>query len=99
MRNCAASFAATPERFIDVDWDLAAMPSSTPKGEGFTGRISVIADQVPLSADDILLNVAGVFVNSSLGEIRGMDIVFVTSARTDEEAKALLEGFDVPFQK
>ena len=34
--------------------------------------ISVIADQVPISADDILLNVAGVFVNSSLGEIRGM---------------------------
>ncbi len=31
-----------------------------------------IAMQVPLSADDLLLNVAGVFVNSSLGEIRGM---------------------------
>ncbi|MBI5766485.1 MAG: TonB-dependent receptor [Verrucomicrobia bacterium] len=29
-------------------------------------------EQVPLSADDLLLNVAGVFVNSSLGEIRGM---------------------------
>ncbi len=33
---------------------------------------SLIAEQVPLSADDLLLNVAGVFVNSSLGEIRGM---------------------------
>jgi outer membrane receptor protein involved in Fe transport len=33
---------------------------------------SMIAEQVPLSADDLLLNVAGVFVNSSLGEIRGM---------------------------
>ena len=32
----------------------------------------LIAQQVPISADDILLNVAGVFVNSSLGEIRGM---------------------------
>ncbi len=29
-------------------------------------------EQVFLSADDMLLNVAGVFVNSSLGEIRGM---------------------------
>ncbi len=29
--------------------------------------------------------------------IRGMDIVFVTSARTDAEAKALLRGFDLPF--
>lgn len=29
--------------------------------------------------------------------IRGMDIVFVTSARTDEECKALLKGFALPF--
>jgi large subunit ribosomal protein L5 len=27
----------------------------------------------------------------------GMDIVFNTSAKTDEEAKALLEGFQFPF--
>lgn len=33
---------------------------------------TLIAEQVPISADDLLLNVAGVFVNSSLGEIRGM---------------------------
>jgi iron complex outermembrane recepter protein len=32
----------------------------------------MLAEQVALSADDMLLNVAGVFVNSSLGEIRGM---------------------------
>ena len=31
-----------------------------------------LAEQVYLSADDLLLEVAGVFVNSSLGEIRGM---------------------------
>jgi large subunit ribosomal protein L5 len=29
--------------------------------------------------------------------IRGMDIVFVTTAKTDAEAKALLKAFDVPF--
>jgi large subunit ribosomal protein L5 len=29
--------------------------------------------------------------------IRGMDIVFVTTARTDQEAKALLKAFDLPF--
>ena len=28
---------------------------------------------------------------------RGMDIIFVTSAKTDEEAKELLNGFDFPF--
>lgn len=32
-------------------------------------------------------------------QIRGMDIVFVTSAKTDEEAKALLAGFNMPFVK
>ncbi len=30
-------------------------------------------------------------------EVRGMDIVFVTTARTDAEAKALLAAFDLPF--
>jgi large subunit ribosomal protein L5 len=29
--------------------------------------------------------------------IRGMDIVFVTTAKTDAEAKALLKGFQIPF--
>ena len=29
--------------------------------------------------------------------VRGMDIVFVTTARTDAEAKALLKHFDIPF--
>ncbi len=30
-------------------------------------------------------------------EVRGMDIQFVTTARTDAEAKALLKAFDLPF--
>ncbi len=30
-------------------------------------------------------------------QIRGMDIIFVTSAKTDAEAKALLKAFDLPF--
>ena len=29
--------------------------------------------------------------------VRGMDIVICTTARTDAEAKALLKGFDMPF--
>jgi len=32
-----------------------------------------------------------------IDEIRGMDIVMVTTAKTDSEAKALLRGFDIPF--
>src|SRR5205823_7306587 len=30
--------------------------------------------------------------------VRGMDIVIVTTAQTDDEARALLKGFDMPFQ-
>ncbi len=32
-----------------------------------------------------------------IDEVRGMDIVIVTTARNDAEAKALLKGFDMPF--
>jgi large subunit ribosomal protein L5 len=31
--------------------------------------------------------------------IRGMDIVICTTAQTDDEARLLLKGFDLPFQK
>ena len=32
-----------------------------------------------------------------VGEIRGMDIVICTSAGSDDEARALLRGFQMPF--
>jgi len=32
-------------------------------------------------------------------KVRGMDIVFVTTAKTDEEAYDLLKGFGMPFKK
>ena len=32
-----------------------------------------------------------------IDKVRGMDITIVTTAKTDEEAKALLSGFDLPF--
>ena len=32
-------------------------------------------------------------------KIRGMDIVITTSAKNDEEGRALLEGFNFPFKK
>ena len=37
-------------------------------------------------------------VYDKVDAIRGMDIQFVTTARTDAEAKALLKKFDIPFQ-
>jgi large subunit ribosomal protein L5 len=32
-------------------------------------------------------------------EVRGMDVIIGTTARTDEEGRALLEGFGMPFRK
>jgi large subunit ribosomal protein L5 len=34
-----------------------------------------------------------------IDEIRGMDIVICTTAKTDDEARELLRGFDMPFQQ
>lgn len=36
-------------------------------------------------------------VYDKVDAIRGMDIVFVTTAKTDAEARALLKAFDLPF--
>ncbi|HOH95990.1 MAG TPA: 50S ribosomal protein L5, partial [Candidatus Enterocola sp.] len=35
----------------------------------------------------------------SISKISGMNITFVTSAKTDEEAFALLKEFGLPFKK
>ena len=32
-----------------------------------------------------------------IDQIRGMDIIIVTTAKTDKEAKSLLKGFEMPF--
>jgi GTP pyrophosphokinase len=44
-KDCATleTFAATPERFIDIDWDTAGLARLDPKTQRFTGRVSVIA--------------------------------------------------------
>jgi GTP pyrophosphokinase len=50
-RDCPTleTFATTPERFIDVDWEPGARTETPARGEGFTGRLSVIADNAPNS--------------------------------------------------
>jgi GTP pyrophosphokinase len=40
-------FAATPERFLDVDWNEAALARADGKARSFTGRVSVIASNNP----------------------------------------------------
>ena len=34
-----------------------------------------------------------------IDKVRGFDIIIVTTAKTDEEARVLLEEFGMPFQK
>ena len=34
-----------------------------------------------------------------IDKVRGMDIIIVTTAKTDEEARALLDAFGMPFKK
>ncbi len=45
-RECATleTFAATPERFIDVDWEPSAFEAPKGRGEGHTGRVTVVAE-------------------------------------------------------
>ena len=33
----------------------------------------------------------------TVDEVRGLDVVIVTTAPTDDEARALLRGFNMPF--
>jgi iron complex outermembrane receptor protein len=49
--------------------------------------LGVMKTQVPVSGIDLLLNVPGVFVNSSLGEIRGMVYSRGISANTSDGAR------------
>jgi large subunit ribosomal protein L5 len=38
-------------------------------------------------------------VYDKIDKVRGMDIIFVTTARTDEDAKALLAQLGMPFRE
>ncbi len=63
-----------------------------PVGKGFDGRGNFamgVKEQIIFPE----------IVYDKVDAIRGMDIIFVTSAKTDAEAKALLKGFSLPFAK
>jgi guanosine-3',5'-bis(diphosphate) 3'-pyrophosphohydrolase len=59
-RECQTltTFAATPERFIDVDWDHAAIAGTKGNGAAHTGRISVIAANEPTALASLTNSVA-----------------------------------------
>ncbi len=62
-----------------------------PGGKGFDGRGNFA---MGLKEQIIFPEI----VYDRVESIRGMDIVFVTTAKTDAEAKALLKQFYIPFQ-
>lgn len=79
------------DRFINV-----ALPRTRDfrgvKAKGFDGKGNFnmgITEHIIFPEIDI----------DKVNKIFGMDVTFVTSAQTDEEAKALLEGFGFPFTK
>ena len=62
-----------------------------PAGKGFDGRGNFamgLKEQIVFPEIDY----------DKVTDVRGMDIIFVTTAKTNAEAKALLKAFDVPFQ-
>jgi large subunit ribosomal protein L5 len=63
-----------------------------PAGKGFDGRGNFamgIKEQIIFPE----------IIYDKVDAIRGMDIIFVTTAKNDAEAKALLKGFNLPFAK
>jgi len=63
-----------------------------PAGKGFDGRGNFamgVKEQIIFPE----------IVYDKVDAIRGMDIIFVTTAKSDAEAKALLKGFNLPFAK
>lgn len=61
-----------------------------PNGKGFDGRGNFA---MGLKEQIIFPEIA----YDKVTDVRGMDIIFVTTAKTDAEAKALLKLFDIPF--
>ena len=61
-----------------------------PAGKGFDGRGNFamgVKEQIIFPEIEY----------DKVDDVRGMDIIFVTTAKTNAEAKALLKAFDVPF--
>ena len=61
-----------------------------PSGKGFDGRGNFamgLKEQIVFPEINY----------DKVDQVRGMDIIFVTSAATDAEAQALLKAFDLPF--
>ena len=78
------------DRFVTIALPRVRDFRGIPGGKGFDGRGNFamgLKEQIIFPEINY----------DKVTDIRGMDIVFVTTAKTDAEAKALLRKFDVPF--
>ena len=66
-------------------YKLSLLPSGIVRG----GKLSVIGNGVVLDPWHLVMEIE---------KLRGLDIVITTSARTDEEGRALLRAFQFPFK-
>ena len=60
-------------------------------------HIGIYVHDVP-KMEDFYTRVLG-FTVTDRGKVRGMDIIVCTTARTDEEARALLRHMNFPFRQ
>ncbi len=80
------------DRFVTIALPRVRDFRGLTQGKGFDGRGNFamgIKEQIVFPE----------IVYDRVDSIRGMDIIFVTTARTDGEARALLRQFDIPFAK
>ena len=61
----------------------------------FTETGPIISGVTTITGD---LDVTGLVSYDDVTQIRGLDICIVTTAKTDEEARALLKSFGMPFK-
>ena len=61
--------------------------------------IGVTGEGIMFSSNDTPVEEFEYAVYDEVVKVRGMDIVFVTTAETNEEALDLLKGFGLPFKK
>ena len=61
--------------------------------------VDVPSSKMKIAIADILVKEGYVAKYDKVDKVRGMDIIFVTTAKTDEEARELLTLFNMPFAK
>ena len=100
----AVAKKAEPGQFIilRVDADGERIPLTVADFDREAGTVTIIFQIVGATTEKLNAKQQGEWIEDFVGplgvdKVRGMNIVFVTSAKTDEEAKELLALLGMPF--